>query len=105
MDNREQKIANLLSMAARARKIVSGSLLVEQAVKEGMGVYLLIAYDAAPATRERFTVLAQRAAIPCASVMSGDNLGHIIGKGFRAVVVLLDKGFADKLNVYIEHAK
>ena len=44
---KEQRITNLLSMAQKAGRIVSGAFAVEQAVKKKQAVLVLLAGDAA----------------------------------------------------------
>lgn len=43
---REERITNLLSMAQRARRIVSGAFAVEQALKSREAVLVLVTADA-----------------------------------------------------------
>ena len=49
----DERITNLLSMAQRARLIVSGAFAVEQALKKKQAVFLLIATDAAAETKKK----------------------------------------------------
>ena len=44
-DMKKTKVTNLLSMAARARRIASGAFAVEEAAKKGKAKFLLIAED------------------------------------------------------------
>ena len=59
------RITNLLSMAQRAGRIVSGAFATEKAVKERKARLLLIATDASEETKQNYQILADRYAIPC----------------------------------------
>ena len=48
---REERITNLLSMAQRARRIVSGAFAVEQALKSREAVLVLVTADASDETK------------------------------------------------------
>lgn len=97
IEQQEQKLINVLSMSARARKIVSGSMLVEQSIKSGQVKYLLIAKDAEDSTKKNFQELAEKLGISYNIVLDGTQLGKSIGKTYRAVVGLIDSGFADRI--------
>ena len=47
MEAAGQRIMNLLGMAQKAGRIVSGNFAVEQAIKGGKAKYLIVAADAA----------------------------------------------------------
>ena len=98
MDARtESRIENLLSMAARARRIVSGAFAAEEALRKGKGTYLLLAADASAETKRKFLDMAGRAGVPHVQLMTTERLGRCLGKERRAVALLIDRGFADRL--------
>ena len=99
---KEQRIINLLSMAQKAGRIVSGAFAVEQAVKKKQAVLVLLAEDAAEESKKNFTTLADKFAIPYAYCLDRETLGRCLGKDFRAVAALLDDGFAKKLRQLME---
>ena len=99
---KEQRIINLLSMAQKAGRIVSGAFAVEQAVKKQQAVLVLLAEDAAEESKKNFTTLADKFAIPYAYCLDRETLGRCLGKDFRAVAALLDDGFAKKLRQLME---
>ena len=51
---REERITNLLSMAQRARRIVSGAFAAEQALKSREAVLVLVAADASDETKKDY---------------------------------------------------
>ena len=95
----EQRITNLLSMAQRANRIVSGAFVVEQAMKKKQAVFVLLAGDAAEESKKNF-----KNAIPYAEALDRESLGACLGKEFRAVAALTDEGFAKKLRQLMEES-
>ena len=93
----ENKIYNLLSMAQRANKVVSGDFAVEKAVQGRKARLILVAGDAAEETKKKYQHLAEEATIKLYYLFDREKLGHCIGKEYRAVAAVLDKGFADAL--------
>ena len=51
----ETRVQNLLSIAARARRIVSGAFMAEEMLRKKRGAYLLLATDASEETKDKFT--------------------------------------------------
>jgi len=97
-----QRAPDLLSMAARARRILSGAFVVEEALKRKQGTYLLLAADASEETKTKFTRMAAQQHVPTAELLTMQQLGHCLGKEYRAVAVLIDRGFADRLSAYLQ---
>ena len=98
----ENKIYNLLSMAQRANKVVSGDFAVEKAVQGRKARLILVAGDAAEETKKNYQRMADDAEINVYYLFDREELGHCIGKDFRAVAAIMDKGFADALSKLFE---
>ena len=98
----EQRVMNLLSMAARGRRIVSGAFAAEEALKKKQGKFLLLATDASEETKTKFTRMAAQMRVPAAELLTMQQLGHCLGKEYRVVAVLIDRGFADRLSAYLQ---
>ena len=98
----EQRAMNLLSMAARGRRIVSGALMAEDVLKRKQGTFLLLAQDASEETKTKFIRMAAQLKVPTAELLTMQQLGHCLGKEYRAVAVLIDRGFADRLSAYLQ---
>lgn len=90
----EEKILNLLSMAARARRVTSGMTLTVEAVKKGEAKLLLLANDASEDTKKDVHILAEKNSLNIYEILNKNALGSIIGKEERAVVAVLDEGFS-----------
>ncbi len=97
-----QRQINLLSMAQRARRIVSGAFAVEQAMQAHKAVLLIIAEDTAEESRKKYLTLAERYKVPYVVTLSRDLLGSCLGKEYRAAAALTDEGFAAKLKKLTE---
>ncbi len=96
-NNIEQKIMNLLSMAQRANKLVSGEFAVEKAVPTGKIKLLLVASDTSEAGKKQYNDMALSYNVPLYFVLTKDELGQCIGKAHRAVAGVLDNGFSKAL--------
>lgn len=96
-NNIEQKIMNLLSMAQRANKLVSGEFAVEKAVPAGKIKLLLVASDTSEAGKKQYNDMALNYNVPLYFVLTKDELGQCIGKAHRAVAGVLDNGFSKAL--------
>lgn len=101
---KEVRITNLLSMAQRARRIASGAFAVQENITKGKAKFLLIAEDAADESKKTFLGLAEKYKVPYAICLDRETLGGCLGKEYRAVAVLLDAGFAKKLQQLTEES-
>lgn len=91
------KVEQMLGLAQRARKVITGEELVVKAVRQG-GVHLvIIAGDAAANTRKKLTDKCTSYGVPYETYGNRDQLGHALGKEQRVVVGVTDAGFAAKL--------
>ncbi|MGX6979409.1 YlxQ-related RNA-binding protein [Vagococcus elongatus] len=99
MNNRE-KALNLLGMATRAGKIVSGEGLVLQDIRARKVQLVLLAEDASANTRKKLTDKCSHYQIPCYSLFTQTEISQAIGKT-RMVCGVKDKGFAEKLRELI----
>ena len=90
----EKKLKNLLSMAQRANMLASGEFAAEQAIRGGKAKMLLVAADASAETKKRYENMTTNNGVSLYFVLNKEELGQIIGKEFRAAVVILDQGFA-----------
>ena len=90
----ETKFKNLLGMAQRADKLLSGDFVAEKAIKRGTIPLALLATDCAKNNAEKYIWLTQQYEVPLRSVLTKAELGHAIGKEQRAIVLVNDEGFA-----------
>lgn len=100
-----EKITNLLSMAQRAGKCASGQFAVQKALESGKVSLMLIAADSAESTKEEYRKLAEKDGIKYFEVLDRESLGHCLGKEYRSVAVLMDKGFSKAMEERITGMK
>lgn len=93
----QNNILSMLSIAAKAKKVVSGEFMTEQAVKEGKAYLVVVAEDASENTKKMFRDKCSFYEIPIYLYASKEMLGNAIGRQFRASLAVLDPGFANSL--------
>lgn len=98
----EQKVLNLLGLAQRAGKLMSGDFIVEKMVKRQLVPLLLLAGDCASNNRKKYLQLAETYEIPLREILDKEKLGTAIGKEKRVIILVNDKGFAKALLAEID---
>lgn len=86
-----------LGLCLKARKAVSGAFAVEQAVKKGKAVLVLMDPDTSPASRETLQSACSRAGIPLRALPEAGVLEHITSKANRKFLAVLDRQFASMI--------
>ena len=98
MNNMEQdKILSMISLATKAGKTVSGEFSVEKAVKENKTFLVVVSDEASDNTKKNFKNMCLFYKVPLYFYGSKQNLGHFMGKEFRASLAVTDKGLADSV--------
>lgn len=101
-----KKIYSYLGLAQKAGKLAAGEFLTEKAIQERKAELILVSEEASANTRKKFIDSATYYDVPIFCIGSKVELGHCIGKEFRASVAVLDKGFASaiiKQMAFLEH--
>lgn len=96
MEN-NKKAFNLIGLATKAGKVVSGEFSTEKAVKDGSAGIVIISEEASDNTRKRFTNMCTYYQVPIYFFGKKDELGHAMGKEYRASLAVLDQGFAEAI--------
>ena len=91
------QILNLLGIARRAGKIVSGEGIVLNAIKKEKVKFLLIASDTGASTTKKFLNKTDFYNVPFNHEITKSDLSDAIGQS-RTIVGITDNGFARKLN-------
>ena len=91
------KFLQMLGLAVKAGKCVSGEFAVEQAVKKGQAFLVVLAQDASDNTKKHFSDMCAYRDIPILFACNKSELGKCTGKTERASAGILQQGFADKL--------
>ena len=102
----KDRVLSMLGMAAKAGKIESGEFSTEKAVKGGRGRLVIVAEDASDNTKKMFTNMCKYYKVPFVVFGTKEELGHWVGKAYRASICILDEGFAKavlkKINLNME---
>ncbi|MBE5860509.1 MAG: 50S ribosomal protein L7ae [Butyrivibrio sp.] len=93
----DEKIYSLLGLCQKAGKLVSGEFSVENAIKSGTALVVLISLDASENTKKKFHDKCDFYNVKVADFGSKEKLGHAIGKEVRTSVAVTDAGFAKSL--------
>ena len=87
----------MFGLAARAGRMASGEFQTETAVKSGTAFLVVIAQDASNNTKKLFQDKCSFYKIPILILGTKEELGHAIGKEYRASLAILDAGFAEAI--------
>ena len=99
------KIFSMLGLCMKAGKLAYGSDMVEEKVKYKQVSLLIIAEDASENTKEKFKRIANQSNLPLYMCGTIDELSLKIGKNNKAVLGIMDKNFAEKINKLFEELK
>ncbi|GLC87359.1 YlxQ family RNA-binding protein [Lysinibacillus piscis] len=94
----DQAVFNLLGLAARARKIVSGEDLVVKEIRNGNAKLIILASDAAKNASKKIQDKCTYYNVEYHVIGDRYDLGHATGKEARVALAITDKGFASKLS-------
>ncbi|MCI8750363.1 MAG: ribosomal L7Ae/L30e/S12e/Gadd45 family protein [Lachnospiraceae bacterium] len=91
---KNNNVLHMLSIAKKAGKVASGEFMTENAVKSGGAALVIVAEDASDNTKKKFKNMCEYYKIPVRIHGIKDELGHCIGKEFRASLAITDEGLA-----------
>lgn len=94
--DKKQQLSNLIGLAKRAGKVISGEELVIKAIQNGKARLVILASDAASNLNKRITDKSTYYEIPVSQLFTEIELSHAIGQN-RKVIALVDDGFAKKM--------
>ncbi len=95
MQNR-QKALNLLGLAERAGKLISGAEIVIVGLKAKKVKIVILANDCQTDTSEKVTRAAEKSNVMVVSDFDSGEISHAIGKN-RKVLGITDQGFCQAL--------
>lgn len=93
----KNKILSLLGLATRSRNLTSGEFAAKEAVRNKSAYLVIVALDASDNTKKMFENQCRHYQVPFYCWGLKEELGHAIGKEFRASIAITDQGFADAL--------
>lgn len=89
-----KKVFNLLGLATKAGRVVSGEFSTEKAIKDGKAQMVIVSEESSDNTRKMFTNMCTYYQVPIYFFGKKGELGHAMGKENRASLAVLDAGFA-----------
>ena len=93
----KKKVLNMIGLATKAGKTVSGEFSTEKAVKTGKAWLVIVSEEASDNTRKMFTNMCTHYKVPIYLFGTKEELGHAMGQEFRASLSVEDAGFAKTL--------
>lgn len=93
----KDKRLNMLSIAMKAGKVVSGEDMTLESIKARRAYLVIIAADASDNTKKLFYDKCSYYKIPITEYGTKSELGWAIGKAERSSVAIEDKGLAEVL--------
>ncbi len=91
------KILSMIGMAMKAGKVVSGEFSTEKAVKTGKAFLVIVSEAASDNTKKMFRNMCSYYEVPMYIYGTKEDLGHSMGKEFRASLAVTDEGFAKSI--------
>lgn len=97
-----KKIFSLLGIGNKARYVASGEFSTEKSVKEGKAKLVIVASDASENTKKMFTNMCTFYDVPIYFFGEKTELGHAIGKEFRASLSVNNGGMASAIEKHLK---
>ncbi|UUM62723.1 YlxQ-related RNA-binding protein [Streptococcus suis] len=99
--NKKQKILNLLGLAQRADRLISGEELVVDAIRKQQAKLVFLANDAAGNLSKKVTDKSHTYQVEVVTAFSTLELSAAVGKA-RKVLAVTDAGFTKKMRSIME---
>ena len=92
-----KQVLGSLGLAMKAGRLASGEFMCENAIRDGKARLVIIADDASPGTKKKFSDSCAYYRVPMVCIADKETLGAALGKKERASVAVLDEGFAGQI--------
>ena len=99
------RIFSMIGMAMKAGKVVSGEFATEKAVKTGTAWMVIVSEAASENTKKMFRNMCTFYEVPMFVYGTKEELGHSMGKEFRASLAVTDEGFAKSIEKRLNEAE
>jgi len=100
-----ERVSSYIALANKAGKIITGSDMVEEAIRKQKAGLVIIAQDVSSEIGEKIARLAERTSVPCYYILTKDQLGALVGKGLRSAVAIGSGGFVPAITNEIERMR
>jgi ribosomal protein L7Ae-like RNA K-turn-binding protein len=97
----KQKLLNLLGLARRAGKLVTGEDMVLSAIRAGKVNLVFFAEDGGASSKKKFTDKTSSYDVAFTTALTRQELADATGLA-RTVLGVADRGFAKKMREYLE---
>ncbi|MGT2951306.1 hypothetical protein BU202_09390 [Streptococcus cuniculi] len=99
--NNQQRILNLLGLAQRAGRLISGEELVVESIQKQKAKLVFLAQDAGPNLSKKITDKSHTYQVEVVTAFSTLELSSAVGKP-RKVLAVTDAGFTKKMRSIME---
>ena len=99
--NNTEKLMNVLGLAQRAGKLISGEELVVKAIQSNTAKLIFLAHDAGPNLTKKIKDKSNYYELEVFTVLSTLELSAAIGRS-RKVVAVTDAGFSKKMRTLMD---
>ncbi len=99
--NDQQKLLNLLGLAQRAGKLISGEELVVKSIQTGKAKWVMLAKDAGPNLKKKIEDKSNYYGVGIYTALTALEISSAIGKP-RKVIAVTDVGFVNKMRSIME---
>lgn len=96
-----KRMLSLLGLAEKAGFVASGEFSTEKSVKEGKAFLVIVAEDSSENTKKMFRNMCTFYEVPIFFKCEKTELGHAIGKEFRASLAVNNEGMAKSIKKYL----
>ena len=83
-----------IGLAMKSGNLVSGGFATEKAIKDYKAKVVIAADDLSENSRKKYDQMCEYYHIPMFYYGTKEELGHAIGKEYRAVLAIVDQGLA-----------
>lgn len=97
----ENKVFQLLGLAQRAGKVLSGEELVVEGIRSKKCKLVILAKDGSANIKKKVSDKCHSYNVPLYEAGDRFQLGHSIGKEARVVLGITDQGFANTIMQYL----
>lgn len=99
------KILSMIGLAMKAGKVASGEFMTEKMIKSGKAFLVIVSETASDNTKKMFRNMCTFYEVPFYTYGTKEDLGHSMGKEFRASLAVTDEGFAKSIGKKLKEAE
>lgn len=99
------RVYSMMGLCMKAGKLAYGSDMCEERIKNNQAKLLVVAEDASDNTKRKFENLCSSNGIDFVFLGTIDLISHNIGKNNKAIVAVLDEGFATRIKEMLKEIK